>query len=52
MLIQNDMKGDKTIQFSKKKELYELEQHILKQSLKRFDHLDLLLIILFHLWSE
>lgn len=52
MLILNDRKGDKTIQFSKKKELYELEQHILKQSIKRFDPLDLLLIILFHLWSE
>lgn len=47
------MTGKATKRFnSKKKELYELEQHILKQSIKRFDPLDLLLIILFHLWSE
>lgn len=52
MLILNDRKGDKTSEFSKKIELYELEQHILKQSLKRFDPLDLILIILFHLCSE
>lgn len=45
-------KATKRFNSQKKKELYELEQHILKQSIKRFDPLDLLLIISFHLWSE